>query len=112
MEKHAQTLERLITEVLGGHHMLLTAGQRRLRLDLWKLVNIMRQMSTMDDVDVFGLGFRCPEQLKRYDHCLETLIDMSRRRGVNDHAMASVLLMHAGLCQVCLVVTQFYEGLS
>ena len=112
MEGHARSLERLIGEVFGGHHSLLTPSQRRLRLDLWKLINLMRQMGTLDDVEVFQLGFRCPEQLKRYDHCVKTLIDMSERKGIDRKTQESALLMHAGLWQICLVVTQFYEGLS
>lgn len=112
MEGHAQALEQLTTAVFGGNHCLLTAQERRIRLDLWKLSNLIRQMGTLDDVEVFQMGFRCPEQLKRYNKCVEILIELSKHRGMEGRKVDSALLIRSGLWQICLAVTQFYEGLS
>lgn len=112
IETHARSIELLVHEVFGGNHHLLSVEQRWLRLDLWKFVNLLRQMDALEDVEVFELGFRCPEQVKSYERSLETLIEMAERRDLDPERMKSARLAHARVWHVRKAVTQFSEGLS
>lgn len=110
--QHAQALEGLLQKAFGPEHMLLTRDDRRSRLDLWKLINLTRQLDLLEDVDTFTIGARCPEQLRRYDSCLKRAIRMAYRHGMDLEKLAMAEKTHERLWQIMIAVTQFYEGLS
>jgi hypothetical protein len=112
LEELAHILERAVLHTFGGPNRLLTAEKRRLRLDLWKLTSLMRQMATLEDVEIFELCFRCPEQMKRYDLAMQALLDLAQRQKLDEPTIDGIRLTLARLWQVRRGITPSVEGLS
>lgn len=112
LEDHARAIEEVVYVVFGGRYHAMSPKQRRLRLELWKLVNLMRQLDILDDAPVYDLGFRCPEQLKSYERALSALIDGANREEVDAQALTLARRTHARLWQMCKVVRPFCVSLS
>lgn len=112
LDRHARALEHLTRKAFAMQHQLLTSEERRCRLDLWRLINLTRQLDLLDDLDAFTIGARCPEQLRSYDRSLKKAIRLAYRRGIETEALVLAEKAHERLWQVTIAVTQFYEGLS
>lgn len=107
----ANALERVALFAFGTHH-LLPATARRDRLTLHKLVNLIRQLQLMDDLPLYELSFRCPQQLRSYHGSLCRSLPRAQHNGLPQEQLLLAEKAHDHLWRVHNVVTSLYDGLS
>lgn len=107
----ANALECVARFAFGNHHVL-TVRCRRDRLTLYKLVNLVRQLQLVNDLPLYDLSFRCPEQLRRYHDSLCRSLPRAQENGLPPHQLVLAERAHHHLWQVHNVVTSLYDGLS
>lgn len=107
----AEALTSVAYHAFGRHH-LLTATCRHDRLTLHKLVNLIRQLELTNDAPLYELGFRCPEQLRRYHASLCRSLPRAQHNGLPAEQLKLAEQAHDQLSQVHTVVNSFYDGLS
>lgn len=108
----ANAFDRVNTFAYGHRHAMLLPTERRDRLTLYKLVNLVRYLDLLPNMDVHELGYRCPEQLRSYHHSLRVSIQRAYSRGIDRDTLHIAEQAHERLWQVQQAVTQFYDGLS
>lgn len=108
----AEALRSLIRVTYGERHWALTAQDRVYRATLKKLVNLVDQLILLDDIDVYELGFNCPQQLRRYHTTLQATMPVGYQRGLEREHLRTLDEAHQRLWQVMNEVTFIYDGLS
>jgi hypothetical protein len=105
-------VEELISLVFGHRHTVLTPEQRRDRLTIYKLGNLIGRMELLTDVPVFDIGFRCPEQLRSYHAALMRNCRLAYHAGASGATLRVLDDLHETLWIIHNEVTAFYGGLS
>lgn len=96
LNDYSNALRRLLKVAYGERHLLLTTAQKKQRGTLQKLINLLDQLELMEEVNVFELSFRCPEQLNSYYECVQATIPLAREKGAD--LMTLTLARQAGDC--------------
>jgi hypothetical protein len=112
LDQVAKALDLVNHFAYGHRHASLMPSERRNRLTLFKLVNLVRYLDLLPDVEVYDIGYRCPEQLRAYHCCLKVSIQRAYSRGIDRVSLRIAEQAHERLWQVQQAVTQFYDGLS
>ena len=112
LKTYREAVEQLIAVAFGHRHAALSATQRRDRLTLYKLSNLIGRMELLTDVPVFDMGFRCPEQLRAYHNTLMRGRHLAHCYGTPVATMRVLDDLHETLWMIHNEVTAFYQGLS
>ena len=112
LDRFALALEHVSAHAFGRHHGLLPPEQRRDRLTLHKLINLLRQLQLAQDLSLYELGFRCPDQLRSYHDTMVRCLPKAKFNGLPDEQLAPAETAYGHLAQVHHVVTSLCSGLS
>ena len=112
MQKQADALRHILTVAYGEHHLFITPLQKKNRGLLYKLINLFEQLELIEHVNVFELGFRCPELLGSYNDCLRVVISTAREKGADLTSLALAEQAHQCILEIFQEVTHSYGQLS
>lgn len=112
MDQLTEALRKVIQISYGLRHWAILPHERRHRATLLKLVNLMDQIAILDDLDVYELGYACPEQIRRYHRSLQETLPIAVHRGIDHRTLALAEEAHTRLWQVMNEVTLLFDGLS
>jgi hypothetical protein len=105
-------LHIIVGAVYGHDHGMLSARDRRIRLELYKLKSLLTRIELACEQDVFELGFRCPEQLNSYRAALSESMARVEKGTMARNELAVLDDLHERIWQVNNEVKAFYQGLS
>jgi hypothetical protein len=109
---YREALAELVTKAYGNRQCLGSVTERRDRLALYKLSNLIGKLDLMADAPVFDIGYRCPEQIRSYHGCLTRSLPRAFQAGLTTVHLAALDDLHERVWQILNEVTAFYDGLS
>jgi hypothetical protein len=112
LKDYLDALRSLLHHAYGERHQILSAKQRSNRLRLQQLINVLDQFCLIENVQVFDLGFKCPEQLNAYKDCLNDTIPMARNSGADLLTLAYSREVSNFLLEIHTEVIRSYGALS
>lgn len=108
----SKAIKALIRITYGERHWALTPKDRLHRATLKKLANLVDQIALLDDLDLYEMGFNCPQQLRRYHSSLQASVPIAYQLGMSKADLRTLDDAHERLWQVMQEVTFIFNGLS
>ncbi len=92
--------------------MYLTELHKGQRTDLEKLINLLKQIQLLEDLDIFGIAFKFPDQLSKYIETIGSARDNALKNGVIEEEVTSTRILENILNEVLQNVIHSSDTLS
>jgi hypothetical protein len=107
-----EALQSVLVVAYGENHFHLDKECLRMRRTLYMFINLVRQISLLEDIDHYTCAFKCPIQLEEYNECLRVSIQHAQQRGLPDLTLSKARAALNCLGQVQQEITLYRDGLS